>query len=152
VLVIHALINTTKSPFPTCKEATRYNTIMSAMESTDTTVEPAELLGDGKEGNLTYTRQAGHISALKSPGLMELLAEKGIKSLVLAGLSTSGCVLRTALQATDEEFVVTVIRDGCADAKEGLHDMLMENILNGRGYVVTAHCFQELFEETRSLQ
>lgn len=152
ILVIHALIDTTKSPFPTCKDATRYSTIMSAMESTTTTVEPAVLLGNGQEGNLTFTRQAGHISALKSPGLMELLAEKGIKSLLLAGLSTSGCVLRTALQATDEEFVVTVIKDGCADAKGGLHDMLMDSVLNGRGYVVTADCFQELFEETRSLR
>ena len=152
ILVIHALIDTTKSPFPTCKDATRYSTITSVMESSNTAIEPAELLGDGQEGNLTFTRQAGHISALKSPGLMQLLAEKGIKSLVLAGLSTAGCVLRTALQATDEEFVVTVIKDGCADAKEGLHDMLMDNILNGRGYIVTADCFQKRYEETRNLR
>lgn len=151
ILVIHALIDTSKSPFPTCKDATRYSTIISAMKSSNTTVEPAELLGDADEENLTFTRQAGHISALKSLGLMEFLAEKGIKSLLLAGLSTSGCVLRTALQATDEEFVVTVIQDGCADVKEGMHDMLMKNILNGRGYVVTTDHFQENYEKPRNL-
>jgi len=119
ILVIHALIDTTKSPFPTCKDATRYSTIMSAMESSNTTVEPAELLGDGQEGKLTFTRQAGHISALKSPGLMELLAEKGIKSLVLAGLSTSGCVLRTALQATDEDLLLLSLKMGVPTLKKG---------------------------------
>lgn len=151
ILVIHALIDTSKSPFPTCKDATRYSSIISAMESSDTAAEPAALLDDAGQGDMTFTRQAGHISALKSPGLMELLAEKRIKSLVLAGLSTSGCVLRTALQATDEEFIATVIEDGCADAKDGMHDMLMNNILNGRGYVITADCFQENYEKSRSL-
>jgi nicotinamidase-related amidase len=97
---------------------------------------------------MTFTRRASHISALKSPGLTKYLAEKGIKPLLLAGLSTLGCVLRTAVQAIDEEFVVTVIRNGCTDAKEGLHDTLMESILNSRAYVVTADHFQELYENT----
>lgn len=118
------------------------------METLNTTVEPAELLGNAQEEYVTFKRRAGHISALKSPGLMEYLAEKGVNSLLLAGLSTSGCVLRTAVQATDEEFVVTVIRDGCADPKEGLHDTLMGSVLNSRAYVVTADHFQELYENT----
>jgi nicotinamidase-related amidase len=139
--LIHVLIDTSEPPSPTCKDATRYQTIISALKSSNTTVEPAELLADAEREKMTFTRQAGHISALESPGLMELLARKGIGSLLLAGLSTSGCVLRTALQATDEEFVVTVIRDGCADATEGLHDMLMDRIVNGRGYVCTADRF-----------
>ncbi|KAI4850299.1 Isochorismatase hydrolase [Aureobasidium sp. EXF-8846] len=150
ILVIHVLIDTSKPPFPTCKDGRRYQTIISAMESSNTTVEPAELIGDAEEENLTFLRRPGHISALRSPGLMELLAKKGMESLLLAGLSTSGCVLRTASQATDEDFVVTVLRDGCADAKEGLHDMLMDRILDARGYVFTAEYFQELYEKIRN--
>jgi hypothetical protein len=33
-----------------------------------------------------------------------------------------------ALQATNEDFDVTVIKDGCADAKEVLHDILKPRV------------------------
>ncbi|KAI5244523.1 Isochorismatase hydrolase [Aureobasidium subglaciale] len=151
VLVIHALIDTSKSPLPTCKDATRYSTIVSAMELSNTVAEPSELLEEAGEKDMTFTRRPGYISALKSPGLTDLLAEKGVKSLLLAGLSTSGCVLRTALQATDEEFVVTVIQDGCADLRAALHDVLMKEVLGSRGHVVTADRFQEGYEKIRGL-
>ncbi|KAI5251226.1 Isochorismatase hydrolase [Aureobasidium subglaciale] len=152
ILVIHTLIDTSKFPLPTCKDATRYSTIVSAMESSNTVAEPSELLEELGEKDLTFTRRPGYISALKSPGLTDLLAEKGVKSLLLAGLSSSGCVLRTALQATDEEFVVTVIQDGCADLKAALHDVLMEEVLGSRGYVITADRFREGYEKIRGLR
>ena len=85
------------------------------------------------------------MSALKSPGLEDFLQEKGIKSLVLAGLSTSGCVLRTAVAACDAEYVVTVISDGCADPVEGVHELLVGKVLNSRGYVTTAAEFHDGF-------
>ena len=138
IFVIHALINTSKQPLGTCKDANRYNTIVAAMVSSGTSDEPTSLTDGADAGKLTFTRRPGHISALKSPGLMEFLYEKGIKSLILTGMSTSGCVLRTALQATDEEFVVTVVRDGCADADGELHEVLLGKLLSWRGYVMNA--------------
>lgn len=146
ILVIHALTNTSKQPFGTCKDANRYNTIVAAMVSSGTNDEPTSLTDGADAGELTFTRRPGHISALKSPGLMEFLYEKRIKSLILTGMSTSGCVLGTALQATDEEFVVTVVRDGCADADEELHEALMGKLLSSRGYVMDAAETQEMYE------
>ncbi|TIA19585.1 Isochorismatase hydrolase [Aureobasidium pullulans] len=146
ILVIHALINTSKQLFGTCKDANRYKTIVAAMVSSGTSDEPTSLTDGADAGELTFTRRPGHISALKSPGLLDFLQERGIASLILTGLSTSGCVLRTDVQATDAEFVVTVVRDGCADADEELHKILMEKVLTSRGYVTNAAGIQEMYE------
>ena len=52
--------------------------------------------------------------------------------------------MRTAIVASDAQYVVSVISDGCADSVEGLHDIVVGKLLN-RGYVATAAEFQEGF-------
>lgn len=143
IQVIHGLIDINAAPFPTCKDAGRLAGVVAAMKSSGGE-EPAELL-EGGGGDVTFTRKPGYVSAFKSPGLDDFLQKRGIKSLVLTGLSTSGCVLRTAITATDAEYVVTVISGGCADPVEGMHDMIVGRVLNNRGYVTTAAEFQEGF-------
>lgn len=69
------------------------------------------------------------------PDVVEILRERGIKSLVLAGLSTSGAVLRTATQATDSGFVVSVIEDACKDKTEDVHEIVVGKILGNRCHV-----------------
>jgi len=143
IQVIHGLIDMNATPYPTCKDADRLAGIAATMKSSGGE-EPAELLEGGGD-DVTFTRRPGYVSALKSPGLDDFLQKKGIKSLVLTGLSTSGCVMRTAITATDAEYVVSVISDGCADPGEGVHDMMVSKLLNNRGYVTTAAEFQEGF-------
>jgi nicotinamidase-related amidase len=143
IQVIHCLIDVNDTPFPTCKNGNQLAATMAAMTASDAE-EPLELLQNNSE-DITFTRRPGHVSALKSPGLEEYLKKKGIKSLLLAGLSTSGCVTRTAFAASDAEYVVTVISDGCADAKDGIHDMFIGKVLNNRGHVATASGVQRWF-------
>ncbi|KAJ5101599.1 Isochorismatase hydrolase [Penicillium alfredii] len=112
--------------------------------------ESAVLRENQDDNEVTFTRTPGHVSALRSPGLERFLHEKGIKSLILTGLSTSGCVLRTALAACDAEYVVSVISDGCADPQEDVHDILINKVLSNRGYVTTAAQFQEGFSNAAS--
>ncbi|KAI4730260.1 hypothetical protein E4T49_01720 [Aureobasidium sp. EXF-10728] len=142
IMVIHALLQIDKPPYPTCKGADRLSAVLSTMKSSGGQ-EPEELLRNYDDGDITFTRTPGHVSALKSPGLQDYLKEKGIKSLVLTGLSTSGCVLRTAVPATDDEYVVTIISDACADADQDLHNVLLQKVLTSRAYVTTAVEFQE---------
>jgi len=144
IQAIHALIDVNAATFPTCKDADRLAAVVAAAKESGGDVEPAELL-EGGDDDVTFTRIPGHVSALKSPGLDDFLQKKGIKSLVLTGLSTSGCVMRTAITANDAEYVVTVISDGCADPVEGVHDLMVGKVLNNRGYVTTAAEFQEGF-------
>ncbi|KAL6400004.1 hypothetical protein AUP68_17417 [Ilyonectria robusta] len=149
IVVIHALINVDAATFPTCKGAERLSSIMGSMKSGGVE-EPPRLLQDFSQDEPTFTRTPGHVSALKSPGLQEFLQEKGIKSLILTGLSTSGCVLRTAVTATDAEFVVSVISDACADRDQDVHDMVVEKLIPSRGYVRTASVFQEEYAKART--
>ncbi|KAJ4349691.1 uncharacterized protein N0V89_008308 [Didymosphaeria variabile] len=143
--VIHCLIDADKTPFSTCKNKQRLASMIGAFQSGGGD-EPASLLEDS-DGEVTYLRRGGYVSALKSPGLVEYLRVKGITSLVLTGLSTSGCVLRTAAAACDEEFVVTVLEDGCADGEQDVHDALVKKVLAGRGYVYTAQAFRDGWEK-----
>ncbi|PNP78479.1 hypothetical protein FNYG_08182 [Fusarium nygamai] len=101
---------------------------------------------------LTFHRVPGHISALKSPGLLDYLKEKGIKSLVLTGLSTPGCVLRTAVAATDAEFATTVISDACADTDGEIHQVILNKIITSRGHVKSSSEFQKEFQESQRLK
>lgn len=145
--VIHCLIDVHGTPYPTCKGAARLSGIIAAMAK-DGGDEPNELSEDRDNDERTFTRRPGHVSALKSPGLEGYLQSQGIKSLILAGLSTSGCVLRTALAACDAEYVVTVMSDGCADGRDGLHELALK-VAESRGYVATAVEFQESYERVR---
>jgi nicotinamidase-related amidase len=145
IKVIHALIDINTTPFETCKDAARLSAIVTAMGQ-DGGTECPELLEDAAD-EVTFTRRPGYVSALKSPGLEDFLQKNGIKSLLLAGFSTSGCVTRTALRACDEEYVVSTIADACADPDEELHRIMLEKVLNNRGYVATASEIQKGFEE-----
>lgn len=149
IVVIHALIDVDAATFPTCKGAERLSSIMGAMKSGGAE-EPPQLLQDFSLDEPTFKRVPGHVSALKSPGLQEFLNEKEIKSLILTGLSTSGCVLRTAIAATDAEFVVSVISDACADRDQDVHDMVVEKLIPSRAYVATASVFQEEYTQART--
>lgn len=144
IQVIHALVDVNATPYPTCKDADKFASIAAAMKLSGGGAEPAELLGDIYD-DVTFIRTPGYVSALKSPGLDDFLQKRGIKSLILTGLSTSGCVLKTAIMASDAEYVVSTISNGCADPVEGVHDMMVGKILNNRGYIFTAAEFQEGF-------
>ncbi len=150
IQVIHCLIDADATPFPTCKGADRFAGILAAMKQSGGIDEPTELLPKDDDNDVTFTRRPGHVSALKSPGLDEFLKKKSIKSLVLAGLSTSSCVMRTSVAASDAEYVVSVISDGCADLDMGVHEFMLVKVLNDRGYTTTAAEFQKGFAEASS--
>ncbi|CAD0101467.1 unnamed protein product [Aureobasidium mustum] len=111
--------------------------IIATMKGQDGEEAPV-LSQDTDTNDHTFLRTPGYVSALQSPGLLDFLRGKGIKSLIMTGLSTSGCVLRTAIPATEADFVVTVVSDACADPVESNHGFLIERILPSRAHVLTA--------------
>ncbi|KAJ5676569.1 Isochorismatase hydrolase [Penicillium maclennaniae] len=148
IKVVHALVDFSASPFETCKGSERFAAIAEAVREHGA-AECSELLEDADD-EVTFLRRLGHVSALKSPGLEDYLKMNNIKSLLLAGLSTSGCVTRTALPACDEEYVVTTISDACADPDDELHRVMLEKVLNNRGYVSSAIDIQKGYEKVIS--
>lgn len=61
-------------------------------------------------------------SAFFGTGLAEDLLSRRIDTVLIAGLSTSGCVRATALDALCHGFVPIVIEDACGDRDRRVHD------------------------------
>ena len=101
--------------------------------------EPEALRSPPHPLDITSNRLPGVVSALSPSGsdLDAVLRKKGIDSLIMVGISTSGCVLSTAKEATNFHYVVTVVKDGCADPQEDLHDVVLDRLLARHCHVVT---------------
>ena len=76
-------------------------------------------------------------SAFAGSGLWTLLHSQEVISVVMAGVSTSGVVLSTALELLDADIEVVVLSDACTDSKRQVHDMIMGDILGSRTRVCT---------------
>lgn len=77
------------------------------------------------------------VSAFAGSGLDALLRALGTTHLVLTGVSTSTVVLMTAMTAADLDFDLTVLSDGCFDARTRVHDMLMGDVFPAMATVAT---------------
>jgi nicotinamidase-related amidase len=68
------------------------------------------------------------VSAFAGSDLEVLLRSLGTTHLVLSGIATSGVVLSTVREAADRDYEITVLADGCLDADEEVHRVLMEKV------------------------
>ncbi|MEW2545984.1 isochorismatase family cysteine hydrolase [Streptomyces sp. NPDC047002] len=83
------------------------------------------LRSSGEPHTVVKTR----ISAFSTTSLDPFLRERGIDTLVLAGIYTSGVVLSTVLDGADRDYRLLVIGDACADADQDLHTSLLGSVL-----------------------
>jgi len=77
------------------------------------------------------------VSAFTGSDLEVVLRSRGVDSLVLAGIATSGVVLSTLRQAADLDYGLTVLEDGCSDRDPEVHRVLMEKVFPRQAAVVT---------------
>lgn len=68
------------------------------------------------------------VSAFAGSDLDVLLRAKGIDTLILCGIATSGVVLSTLRYAADLDFRLRVLADGCADGDPEVHRVLLEKV------------------------
>lgn len=71
-------------------------------------------------GETVLTKQ--YASAFFGTGLAPVLTELGVDTLLIAGLSTSGCVRASALDACQHGFLLFVVREACGDRHQAPHD------------------------------
>ena len=76
-------------------------------------------------------------SAFAGSGLDVILSGKQIRHLVLTGISTSGVVLSTLREASDKDFKITVLADGCADTDQTVHQVLLEKLFPRQARLTT---------------
>jgi len=62
-----------------------------------------------------------YASAFHGTDLLQRLREDGVDSLVVTGLSTSGCVRATAVDGLQNDFPVTVVSDAVGDRNQDAH-------------------------------
>ena len=80
-------------------------------------------------GAFGTTRLAGHLAA------------RGIDTLVLAGISTSGVVLSTVRDGADRDYGLFVLGEACADPDAEVHRVLVERVFPRQADVITIEEF-----------
>jgi len=81
------------------------------------------------------------VSAFRGTDLEVILRAKDVDTLVLFGISTSGVVLSTLLEASDADYRLVVIKDCCVDGDAELHTNLIDKLFTRRATVVSADEF-----------
>ena len=61
-------------------------------------------------------------SAFFGTSLASTLTALGVDNVILTGLTTSGCVRATCVDAMSHGFITTVVREACGDRHDGPHD------------------------------
>jgi nicotinamidase-related amidase len=77
------------------------------------------------------------VGAFSTTDLAQQLAGRGVDTLILAGISTSGVVLSTVRDASDHDYRLFVLADATADRDRAVHACLMEKVFPRQAQVVT---------------
>ena len=77
------------------------------------------------------------VGAFSTTDLDAQLRERGVDTLILAGISTSGVVLSTVRDASDRDYRVVVLADATADPEAEVHAFLIERIFPRQADVIT---------------
>jgi nicotinamidase-related amidase len=77
------------------------------------------------------------VGAFSTTDLAQQLADRGIDTLILAGISTSGVVLSTVRDASDRDYRLLVLADATADRDASVHACLMEKVFPRQAQVIT---------------
>jgi nicotinamidase-related amidase len=106
----------------------------------------SRLLTDGGEPAAIHTALAPasdeevftkkRTGAFSTTNLAERLSARGIDTLVLAGIATSGVVLSTLRDAADHDYRMFVLSDVCADQDAEVHRVLMEKVFPRQADVI----------------
>ncbi|MGO4595733.1 cysteine hydrolase family protein [Leifsonia sp. 2TAF2] len=87
-------------------------------------------------GEIVVRKQ--RVGAFSTTDLAAQLAERGIDTLILTGIVTSGVVLSTVRDAADRDYRLVVLSDGCWDADPEMHRVLTEKVFPPAGVTVAS--------------
>jgi nicotinamidase-related amidase len=76
------------------------------------------------------------VGAFSTTALGSRLQSRGIDTLLLAGLSTSGVVLSTLRDGADKDFRILVLSDCCADPDPEVHRLLLEKVFPRQAEII----------------
>ena len=88
---------------------------------------------------LVFTKQG--VNPFFNSGLLTWLLHRGVREVVLCGVSTNMVVEASARYCDDAGFRVTVLEDGCASNKQEWHEFSVTQILPMLGRVISVDDF-----------
>ncbi|MGW4338261.1 cysteine hydrolase family protein [Rhodococcus koreensis] len=100
-------------------------------DSPSTAIEPG--LGP-EEGDTVILKR--RTSGFFGTELDLILRSKNIDDIVICGVATGAMVAATVFAASDLDYRIAVLRDGCADGDQSVHDLLMDKLFPSRGVQV----------------
>ena len=107
--------------------------------------DPATAVADElapREGDIVVRKT--RVGAFSTTDLDLQLRERGIDTLVLGGISTSGVVLSTVRDAADRDYRLVLLQDLCVDRDEEVHRVLLTKVFPRQADVVTSDRLAEL--------
>lgn len=87
------------------------------------------------EGELVVRKR--RVGALSTTDLDERLRQRGIDTLILCGIATSGVVLSTVRDAADRDYRLFVLEDGCFDSDPEVHRLLTQKVFPRQATVIS---------------
>lgn len=87
------------------------------------------------------------VGPFSTTNLDEVLKTHGIDTLILLGISTSGCVLSTVRCAADMDYRIIVLSDCCADRDDEVQRVLMEKVFPRQASVISSQQFLQALEK-----
>ncbi len=88
------------------------------------------------------------VGAMSTTDLDRQLRDRGIDTLVLAGLSTSGVVLSTLIEAADRDYRLYVWSDGTENLDAETRDVLLGKVFPRRAQVIDTAGLRTLLQGT----
>jgi nicotinamidase-related amidase len=89
------------------------------------------------------------VGAMSTTDLDQQLRDRGITTLVLAGISTSGVVLSTVIEPADRDYQLYVLSDGTEDRDAETRDVLLGKVFPRRASVIDTATLHALLEAGR---
>jgi nicotinamidase-related amidase len=89
-----------------------------------------------EEGDVVVVKH--RVGAFAGTDMEMILRAKGIDTLVLLGIATSGVILSTVRHGADADYRLVVAGDCCADADEEVHRVLTQKVFVRQATVASA--------------
>jgi maleamate amidohydrolase len=103
-----------------------------------------------REGETVITKQ--YPSAFFGTSLAAMLTAQGVDTLLITGLSTSGCVRASCLDSVSSGFITLVVEDACGDRAPEPHDANIFDMSAKYADVVSAAEAADFLRETTAAQ
>lgn len=136
MLVAYVRIAFTDADYAAVPETNRVHPLVAAKPMTDGEPHMAIHPGVAPKADDIVVRKT-RVGAFSTTDLDQQLRERGVDTLVLAGIATSGVVLSTVCDAGDRDYRLYVLEDACADRDPEVHDVLMRKVLTRQADIIT---------------